>query len=54
MLKLEIVTGSAARSATGSSTLNSFKIYVLEPEFYSGQDTHERTYGRTDGQTDYR
>ncbi len=25
-----------------------FKIYALDVEFYSGQDTHVRMYGRTD------
>ena len=25
------------------------EIYALESEFYSGQDTHERTDGRTNG-----
>ena len=73
MLDLEIITGSAARSAfrsstesatglsagsvtgrvlvtgrsTGSATggtSNSFKIYALDPEFYSGQDTHKHTH----------
>ncbi len=31
------------------SQLNGFKIYPLDPEFYSGQDPHKRTDGRTDG-----
>ncbi len=30
-----------------------FKIYALDSEFYSGQDTHGQTDGRTNERTDY-
>ncbi len=33
------------------SQFHSFKIYALDPEFYSGQDTHKRTNEWTNGRT---